>query len=324
MWYTHYFYTNRKAFGETELNRYDKVNYPVSKEFRSKREQFQEAVYKICQEAMAQWIALWNGWGKNYPVIWDNRVAINGSVKQPANKRVHSSNPWLENATEWFADNLAWQLWATNIFSASSLQRPSDAVQLDFTKESKHVDNWFAWALLTTPSVRNDENKPFVDATYESLFIPAYVDEDSVSQDDRKFWCTKTNYYPYDVVVTAVLISLYVIFWEKYVKVSSDWYKKDRVAWGLLAKKAAGIDRYQFYIDWEEIEELAKQYKDFRVSCLSNAKYNEHAVNKEKPMSVYSYKGRNFNLYLTPFKDKQEWKNYLYYEQITNGDTVST
>ena len=77
------------------------------------------------------------------------------------------------------------------------------------------------------------------------------------SKSDWKFTCTKTNFYPYDIVVTAIMAATQIIMGKDAVKVSSDWSKKDWMRGLLLLREATGLDVESFYLEWENIEILA-------------------------------------------------------------------
>lgn len=121
-------------------------------------------------------------------------------------------------------------------------------------------------AATPNPSLKNE-----VDASYEALFFPRhpnkedYWREAGVKYGEWFYWnCTKTNYYPYDIPLTAFLIYAQHVLWKENCKVMSDGKKQNRVEGYMLCKKATGVwDK--FYLEKEElynvIESIQKKLK---------------------------------------------------------------
>lgn len=256
MWYTHYMYYDRTKVDPAN-SKLDSDRLPESDLFRKKWDKLTQIVYDICYEAMKRWIALGNGMWKFWPEI-SNRIVLNWSVRQYANQRTRLPKPMEVNKTEEFA----WKLGAAvgagaAVLMWNWLQRPDDSF-LDWDWKSERTGSWFAGSSLNAPSIPNPENKSEVDWSYESLFIEnSMVQADYRANEKEVFTCTKTNFYPYDIVVTAVMAATQLIMGKDAVKVSSDWQKKDRMRGLLLLKSVSDLDVKQFYLEWEEKEKTS-------------------------------------------------------------------
>lgn len=123
-----------------------------------------------------------------------------------------------------------------------SLQWPSDDVVLTKDKISSTVWEWYAWLLVdfpVCPRTNHNTDTNTVDASYETMCyerVPSHTP--SWYSSTVCFSCCKTNYYPYDPVVTASLMLFKAIFPDAVIRISSDWEIKDRVLGYLLLKDA--------------------------------------------------------------------------------------
>lgn len=254
MWYTHYM---RYDWTKVDpLNKeLDENHQPKSDEFRARWNKLLDAAYKVCKEAINRWIALWNGNGEFRPVIHWPGIYLNGNIQQPANQWTRQPKPMEDNPTLDFAGTIASQVWTDNVVSMWSwLQRPDNSF-MDWDWKPERTGSRFAGTEINAPSISNAANKPFVDWSYESLWIEPNMDKpDWDKEDSWKFTCTKTNFYPYDIVVTAIMAATQLIMGKEAVKVSSDWNKKDRMRGLLLLRDTTGLNVEDFYLEWEEKE----------------------------------------------------------------------
>lgn len=266
MWYTHYRRTNRGHFGpRTKSRRNGKISVE-SEELDKKRAEFQQAVHKILKEANNMGIKTGNAMGEHRPIIHNGMIAFTGSIQQPAGRRTRQPNPMVDTDQPTEMDKmLGWIFNGGNVikwWSESGLQWPSDEVDLDpLNTKGKATATWFAGPLISAPSINNPDNKPYVDGSYEAVCIEqaAHYSEWQTEEqlnalpekDRRQFGCCKTNYYPFDIPVTAVLIAGECIFGRRAFKVSSDGDKKHWTVGYLLCKKATGLGK-DFLLEWEE------------------------------------------------------------------------
>lgn len=240
MWYTHYYYHNREEFWEL-----DKEWYPKSEKFRELWEKFQTVVYNVIEKSKERWIEIANGFGEYYPVIFWPQIVFTGSVKQPINNRCHVPGD-VKNKTLEFWQELAEQFWWWVMTMGKWLQRPSDNIP-DKEDSGKESGEWFAGSLHNKPTIRvdlEDLKKWYVPWDYEAFSLESKVSRNERAKDDKWiFNCTKTNFYPFDVTVTAVLIALQVMFWPKYIRVNSDGEKKDfMLGYKLLREATKDLD----------------------------------------------------------------------------------
>ena len=203
MGYTHYYCHDRSKIED--------------KDHQERFNRFSEICRKIFVKADELWIALAsaNGFGK--PIVDWSGVYFNGSIKQPKWR-------WT---SEWTPNNLQW---------------PDSSVNLTNDQIAQVKDKWFAGLCPTFQVVPNPKNEAMVDASYEA-FVLRRIDQPIDQLDDNGYYFgfTKTNFYPYDIAVTAVLIALYNIYKDtECVRISSDGEKKDRVPWYNLLRDATG------------------------------------------------------------------------------------
>lgn len=294
MWYTHYYYHNREAFGDL-----DDRGYPKSEKFWKKREEFQTVVYDVIEKSKERWIEIGNGFGEHYPVIYSHEILFTGSVKQPINNRCHVPDD-IKNKTAEFWQELAEQFWWWVVTMGKWLQRPSDNIP-DKEDSGKETGEWFAWSLHDKPTISvdlEDMKKWYVKADYDAFMLKSNVERNEWAKDDKRiFNCTKTNFLPFDVTVTAVLIALQVIFWPEYIRVSSDWSKKDFMLGYRLLKESTdwkeyNYNRKDFYLQWEKREKVSKQLNDKHpwgtLRWLDNPVCNESIETKDWSMK-YKY-----------------------------------
>ena len=262
---------------------------PKSDVFRDKWNTFQEVVYKVCVEADRRWIKLGNGMGEYRPIIYGPEILVTGSTKQPANQWVRSVKPMESHPTEEFAGKIAGQIAGEskgNVDIVSMwtwLQWPDDSF-MDWDGKPERTWSWFAWTQVNAPSIPNPDNRPFVDWSYEALCITSSMKQSSWHKNEQsKFTCTKTNYYPYDIVVTSIMAACQLIFGKEAVQVSSDGYKKDWMRWLLLLRDCTDLPVNDFHLRWERIETLSnelqkkfdsKVYLRFKDANLFNADSN--------------------------------------------------
>lgn len=305
MWYTHYMHYDRTKVDKLNPE-LDESHQPKSDEFRARRHKLQEATYKVCKEAINRWIALGNGNGDFRPVIHWPAIYINGSVEQPANEWTRQPKPMEVDKTAEFAGELAKGFGSDNVISMWSwLQRPDDSF-IDWDGKPQRTGSRFAWSQINAPSIPNPMNNPFVDWSYETLSIETSMKKPEWdSGSDWKFTCTKTNFYPYDIVVTAIMAATQIIMGKDAVKVSSDWAKKDWMRGLLLLREATGLDVESFYLEWENIEILA---------ALIQKRIGKKTYLRFKPFKDFETTSGNFETVLTKrgavqFKDIGDYGN---------------
>lgn len=324
MWYTHYVKYDFTSFGKFEYNKYDKAWFPESKEFWEKRKQFADLTYKITLVCKDEGIDLGNGMWEYYPQINDMQVCFSWSVKQRLNKRTR-----LAKSDDLQPSELMWLfvgMWATVETNWSCLQWPDDSVDLDPLSplpdyKNKTSGTLFAWLTTSRPSVvvsLEQAKKWYVDASYEWVHIRNDYDVEPQGQGSRSDFC-KTNYYPFDVAVTATYIALQYVFGKDIVQVSSDWNKKNWIAWAMIFSKASGlsleeIDR-NFWLDGEEVEWLIPQLPEWINPYFKSGPLPYHVTPKQT--LLLEYRGYRYNVYITDevaeyYKDKVN----LYYNKI--------
>lgn len=169
---------------------------------------FTDLVKKICKKT--------NDWGIDLETeISDDLININGSDNQRLNKRVS------RNAGE----SLVW---------------PDDSVNYNpFDKYPTTTWDRYAWEVVDSPVA------PYCVKTnkwlwsYENIVIRRVLPKD----DNRwiQFECCKTNFRPYDITITAVLLAFEYIYWLD-VELHSDWDEKDRVLWYRLFVDSTWLD----------------------------------------------------------------------------------
>ena len=115
---------------------------------------------------------------------------------------------------------------------------------------------------MSQVSAPNPDHKDQVDASYETFFFPRIPNKEDYGLEQWKEYgewryrsFTKTNFYPYDIPLTAFLIYAQHILGKDNCKIMSDWRKKDRVEWYMLCKKATGVWE-DFYLQREEIHNV--------------------------------------------------------------------
>ena len=143
------------------------------------------------------------------------------------NKIIETSYNWGIDLWDWFGENkpivnkneiiLNWSInqrknkWVHE--GNTKLQWPSDDIILDKNNIGKTVWDWFWWELVNYPICWGDWS-------YEGFHMTRKL--------QKEF--TKTNYFPYDITVTAILMLAKYIFWNKII-VCSDWSKKHWIHW---------------------------------------------------------------------------------------------
>lgn len=143
--------------------------------------------------------------------FWENEILFNWSEHQPRNK-------WIANGE-------------------GLLKRPSEDVKLTKDNISKIVWEWFAWIEIDFPVVHSNSTWE-VDASYETMVF---------ERKGREFNFCKTNYNPYDCVVTASLLLFKEIIPAACTSINSDGEMKDWVLWYLLLKEATDIKAEQIH-----------------------------------------------------------------------------
>lgn len=140
---------------------------------------------------------------------------------------------------------------------------------------------------MSQASAPNPKHLDYVDASYETFFFPRrpnkedYWREAGKSYGEWRYrWCTKTNYYPYDIPLTAFLIYAQYVLGKDNCKVMSDGKKKDRVEWYMLCKKATGAWE-DFYLQREEIDLIIERIQQKLNKTIHVHAFLKHSDEKE-------------------------------------------
>jgi hypothetical protein len=325
MWYTHYLEYDFTKFGELEQNRYDNIWYPKSEDFWNKRKEFTDLFYKITLVCKDEWIDLGNGMWEYYPEITESTVCFSWSVKQRLNKRTR-----LANSDDLDPSQLSWlfaSMWANVQTTWSCLQWPDSSVDLDPLSalpeyKNKTSGTWFAWLTTSRPSVvvtLEQAKKWYVDASYEWVHIYNGFPSNSPTLPGAKWDFCKTNYYPFDVAVTATYIAMQVVFGKDIAKVSSDWSKKDWIAWAMVFSKASWLSLEEidnhFWLQHEEVDYLVSQMPEWIKPYFNKWQPPYHV--KHTDSLVVDYRWNKYKVYIT--NEPNQWykeKVNLYYEKI--------
>jgi len=183
---------------------------------KAKFKAFTEDVKKIVNYSQNQLgIKLGDGTGEGDPLIEGTSIGLNGSVKQPKG------------------------MWTTS--EKVGLSWPSDTAGIIDDLEPVATEKSFAGDLLNTriaPEYNLDPN--FADGSYESFAIEQNktLHKWDEAENGLYFNSTKTNYRPYDLVVTACLIALKHHFPQCLIK--SDGEDKDWLDGKILCNNLLG------------------------------------------------------------------------------------
>ena len=252
----------------------------------------------IFEQARSIWIFLWDWSWNNIPLITEECISFNGSQSQ-----------------------VKWRRTAQG--KKNSLQRPDDWFNYNLDTYSKVSWKWFAWDLVSQACIPNPLHKEYVDWTYESCCFPrkpestSYWFEAWSSYWPWRYWnCVKTNYYPYDIAVTAFLIYAQHVLWKQNCKIKSDWRKKDRVEWYMLCKKATNAWD-DFYLEHEEIYALIALIKKRMKRDIYVETFLKHSDIDELPY-VAKHHLHTTCLYTTTKEviETPYWETYFAYSNL--------
>ena len=225
------------------------------------------------------WIDLGDWQGENTPIIDLNCISFNGSKNQRLWRWINS------NISDW-------------------LKRPSDdKVNLWLNWIGQEIWQWFAGTELDYP-VHNDK-----DCSYEGFWF----------EFKKWFEACKTNYKPYDVVVTGFMMLLSYIAPNK-IFITSDWLKKDWVLWYLLLKEATGINYKEF--EFKRYEEPKEAWKPKYQGSKFNSnltpreiwKKIKEEIKKTFPkikVSVQTKHYNSINIIIEEVEHQINWKHYI-------------
>lgn len=192
MGYTHYWYTKK------ELDRNQWNNF------------LSDARKIINYSENVLGIKLANGGGEGEPDLNNEFINLNGSDSQPVGIWTTSEHITLA----WPSDN------------AGLIDPIKDPI------ESKKAGNWFAGNLICQRVAPIDDITGLGSGSYESFSIYRQSKGPAEFIGDYVFDCCKTSYRPYDLTVTALLISLQYHFPETVIKTDGqlkDWQDGQRL-----------------------------------------------------------------------------------------------
>ena len=183
---------------------------------KTKFKAFTEDVKKIVNYSQNKLgIKLGDGMGENEPIIEDGMIWLNGSVKQPKG------------------------MWTTS--EQVGLSWPSDTAGIIDGLEPVATEKWFAGDLLNTRIAQIYNLDPnFADGSYETFMLERIkiLDKWDKAENGLYFNSVKTNYCPYDLVVTACLIALKHHFPQCQIK--SDGKDKDWIDGKMMCNNILG------------------------------------------------------------------------------------
>lgn len=174
--------------------------------------EFVEKAKLVCKKA--------NEWGIDLETYFsDARVDINGSDNQRLNNRVDRGD------------------------SVGTLNRPDEKINYSpFEKLPQTTWERFGWELKDLPTCPIDTQKQKWRWSYENMVFYNSKEKYWDSRNGTVFTFCKTNFRPYDIVVTALLLLFEIVFGKENVELHSDWEPKDWTLWYRLLQSATGIN----------------------------------------------------------------------------------